>query len=79
MNRVFVGFTRNVNFLYTAERNILTATVPMPTDIPWRIKSAVYQNGDMLITFEPLNDPPSGSAPPPQSSPARESPAIRPR
>jgi hypothetical protein len=64
MNRVMVGFVRNVNFLYRAEQNVLTAHIPMPADIPWRVKTATNEGGDMVIVFEPVMDSISPSPPP---------------
>jgi hypothetical protein len=75
MNRVMVGFTRNVNFMYYAEQGLMTAVIPMPTDMRWRIKSYEYRNNDMIVIFEPSSDQPA----PAPVSPARQSPAIRPR
>lgn len=59
MNRLFFGFTRNVNFLL--ERELLTARIPMPVEGRWDIKAVTRceSSGDMIVAFRPTPLPPN--------------------
>ena len=53
MNRVLVGFVRNVNFML--EGKTLTARIPMPVEGEWAIRTATKDalTGDMVVVFKP--------------------------
>ena len=63
MNRLFFGFTRNVNFLL--ERELLTARIPMPVEGRWDIKAVTRceSSGDMIVAFR--QQPPPSPVPNP--------------